>query len=99
MKPVTEDQVQTLLAGLERREKEALKTLAEETDTYPLAGGRVTARVLRFTKSRPNIAEYRDVIGDDVVPFEAQRVARRSRRTSKGLFFYSAGDRSAKSSV
>ena len=42
MTPVTEDQVQSLLDGLERREKAALRALAASTDAMPAAGGAIT---------------------------------------------------------
>ena len=89
MKPVTEDQVQNLLQGLEEREKESLKALATETDTLSKSGGSMTARVLSFAGMRAEPA-HEAVGGQDVVPLSSYRAAARRRLTSRGMFFYSA---------
>ena len=89
MKPVTEDQVQNLLQGLEEREKESLKALATETDALTRSGGSMTARVLSFAGMRAEPAHESAGCGG-VVPLSAYRAAARRRLTSRGMFFYSA---------
>lgn len=90
MKPVTEDQVQMLLDGLEKREKEALKTLDRATSLAGAAEGRLTANVFRL-RSKPRL-----VAGEaqgDVVDIASRRIERRRRMTSKGFFLYTNGPR------
>lgn len=99
MKPVTEDQVQSLLDGLEKREKEALRALAADAETMPMSGGRVTAKVLRFA-SGSDLGSL-DSAGVDfgIVPLDVHRAKTRRRRTSKGLFYYVAGPGAPKPSA
>ena len=92
MKPVTEDQVQSLLNGLERREKEALRALAEKSESPKKAGGRMTAKVFGFRAS----SKARSVSSSGgVVDMEPRRRDRLRRATSKGFFLYSAVARNA----
>ena len=94
MKPVTEDQVQKLLSGLEAREKEALRVLSEKTGETKEPAGRMTARVFGFRSSSvsPSAAEVADVV--DMLPRRADRLR---RATSAGVFLYSAVTRSTSS--
>ena len=92
MTPVTEDQVQSLLDGLERREKAALRALAASTDAMPAAGGRMTARVLRFARATSQARTVTEAPeATEPVALAAERVKRQRRRTSKGFFLYSVG--------
>ncbi len=91
MKPVTEDQVRSLLDGLEKREKEALRALAADAETLPMSGGRMTAKVLRFGSTSGRGAPEAETGGFDVVPLYPLRAKARRRRTSKGVFYYVAG--------
>ncbi|MXQ09391.1 hypothetical protein GQ651_16210 [Alphaproteobacteria bacterium GH1-50] len=92
MTPVTEDQVQSLMDGLERREKAALRALAASTETMPAAGGRMTARVLGFARAATQPQTSRAITGpSEPVTLAAERAKRQRRRTSKGFFLYSVG--------
>jgi len=89
MKPITEDQVLSLMKGLESREKNALKCLkhpVERQDT----GGRMTARILSYTRAE---TENRAAHDDDAKPvaLDDVRAAQKARRTTQGQFFYSDG--------
>ena len=90
MKPVTEDQVQTLLDGLEMREKAALRKLERKTAASKAVGERMTAKIFRL-KSTPRITEGGGA--SEVVDIAAKRRERRERISSKGFFFYSVAPR------
>lgn len=75
MKKITEEQVSALIAGLERREREAL---AERHLRVATQGTDLGRRVLPL-KRKTRMA--------DVVPIDAGR-ARRLARTVSGMFFY-----------
>ena len=92
MKPVTEDQVQSLLNGLERREKEALRALAEKSADPKRTGGRLTGKVFGFrVTSKSKGAET----SEGVVEFQPRRKEKLRRVTSRGFFLYSAVARGA----
>ena len=90
MKPVTEDQVQALLSGLEQREKEALRLLANKTSEAKTASGRLTAKVLPLGKRS---ADKSSPLPNDVVELAEKRNDRRHRVRSKGFFYYAAEPR------
>ena len=90
MKPVTEDQVQSLLQGLEKREKEALKALDRDAKTTRTATGRMTANVFRLRSTPRQSGPVHEAA---VVDFDDKRAERRQRITSKGFFFYATETR------
>lgn len=94
MKPVTEDQVQKLMDGLERREKAAMGRLERKTAEIAQARGRFTARVLSLpTSNRSAKASH----SGDVIEMKAERNARRRLVSSKGFYFYSSKEQAARS--
>ena len=94
MKPVTEDQVQKLMDGLERREKAAMNRLEQKTAEIARAHGRLTARVLSLPtpSQRPKASS-----SGDVVEIKAERRARRRLVSSKGFYFYSSKEQAVRS--
>ncbi len=89
MTPITEDQVLSLMKGLETREKNALKRLARSVD-HPDTGGRMTARVLKYTSAEAGEPKVHENNAKPVA-LDQVRTARKVGRTLQGQFFYSLG--------
>lgn len=86
MSPITEDQVLSLMKGLEDRERAAMKKLGGKVPSSS-EGGRTTARVLEFSipDSQGNESDEQCA---DVVELNAVREARRETRTLHGHFVF-----------
>ena len=95
MTPITEDQVLSLIKGVEVREKDALKRLARSVQRQD-GDGQMTARVLEYT---PIETDNRDLPNSSAHPvaLDTVRAARKARRAVQGYFFYTldAGPTSA----
>lgn len=95
MTPVTEDQVQALLSGLEKREKEALRALTEKASDMTQEPGRMTAKILKLRVQAEASSPQED---GSVVALARARKERRRRVTSKGFFYYTSEPRALPSS-
>ncbi len=88
MKPITEDQVVSLMKGFEKREKDALRRLAADVASGRFQAGRLTARVLHFTPNGQDCETCAESAGE-VVSLAQARETSRARRTLRGIFVYS----------
>lgn len=89
MKPITDDVVQSLLNGLEMREKKALKKLHQKARKADAGSGSMTANVLKFGRKFRRGGEGRHEM-NNVLDLVEERRTRLSGRTTSGLFSYSA---------
>jgi hypothetical protein len=85
MTPITDDQVLSVMTGLEAREKRAMKRLAAATSDLPAQPGDATARVLIF-HGGPVAQRRRRLVPADVIPLAAERTAQAARKTVHGRF-------------
>ena len=90
-----EDQVQALLSGLEKREKEALRALTEKASDMTQEPGRMTAKILKLRVQAEASSPQED---GRVVALARARKERRRRVTSKGFFYYTSEPRALPSS-
>ena len=95
MKPVTEDQVQALLSGLEKREKEALRVLTQKAADMTDEPGQMTAKILRI---REQMRRTTSASGGEVVEMDEKRRQRHRRISSKGFFYYATEPRAVPNS-
>jgi len=85
MKPITDDQILSLMKGLEAREKRAMKCLAAATVDPSAHSGQATARVFAF-KAGPMAQSMRRLIPADIIPLGAERAAKNDHKTIHGRF-------------
>ena len=85
MTPITDDQVLSLMKGLEAREKRAMKRLVAASDDMSNAPGRATARVLAFDGGAVKQRIHR-LTPADVIPLATEKKAQAERKTIHGRF-------------
>jgi hypothetical protein len=89
MKPITEDQVLSLMKGVEAREKSARRRLSNSVQHLE-SGGQMTARVLKYTPIETDDRELPSSCAHPVA-LDKVRAARKARRAVQGYFFYTLG--------
>ncbi|MDD9921869.1 MAG: hypothetical protein OXQ92_06265 [Boseongicola sp.] len=89
MTPITEDQVLSLMKGLEARERAAMKNLKGKVPASA-AGGSSTARILPIEAKPVRRLVSEEQTRGDVVALENARQKRRERRTIHGQFIFRA---------
>ncbi len=80
MTPITEDQVLSLMKGVEDREKRALKKLSEKHADAKSGAARMTARIFSF--SRSGTPEIADPHASSLVDLNGVRAARAAKRAT-----------------
>ncbi len=86
MKPITEDQVSSLMEGLETREKRAMKRLSDAVSNSSRHSGRATARILKF--GRPASSSFKKLVSADVIALSKERAEKAAKSTAHGRFLY-----------
>lgn len=85
MTPITNDQVLSLMKGLEAREKRAMKRLVAASDDLANHPGRATAQVFAFEGSTVT-QSVRRLVPADVIPLAVEQKAKAARKTIHGRF-------------
>ncbi|MBT8459496.1 MAG: hypothetical protein KJN60_07510 [Boseongicola sp.] len=85
MTPVTEDQVLSLMKGLEAREKRAMKRLVAASDDLSSYPGRATARVFAFEGAAAK-QSVRRLVPADIIPLAQEQKAQAAQKTIHGRF-------------
>lgn len=86
MTPITEDQVLTLMKGLETREKRAMKRLSDAVSGQKRFSGQATARILSF--GQPASPALKKLVSADVIALDKERSAQAARRTQDGRLLF-----------
>ncbi len=85
MTSITNDQVLSLMKGLEAREKRAMKRLVAASDILASHPGRATAEVLAFEGGAVT-QSVRRLVPADVIPLAVEQKAKAARKTIHGRF-------------
>ncbi len=80
MTPITEDQVVSLMKGLEAREKRAMKRLSDAISDRAAQSGQATARVLLF-KGCSAVRAIRPRTAAEILPIAKERAEKAARKT------------------